>query len=133
MPLDVHVVTPERELWHGESDFVSARPEGGEVGIMPGHAPFLGTLKHGTVKVQDNGGEHFFAVHGGFIQVFEDKVTILGTAAELASEIDIEEARRNREACEEQLRQGHTAEAWELLQRSEARLRTAGAAGLIAG
>ncbi len=133
MALDVHVVTPERELWAGEANFVSARPEGGEVGIMPGHAPFLGTLKHGTVKVQDESNEHFFAVHGGFLQVFEDKVTILGTAAELAGEIDIAEARRNRDECEAALRAGHTAEAWELLQRSEARLRTAGAAGLIAG
>jgi F-type H+-transporting ATPase subunit epsilon len=133
MPLDVHVVTPERELWSGEANFVAARPVGGEIGIMPGHAPFLGTLKHGTVKVQDEAQEHFFAVHGGFIQVFEDKVTILGAAAELASEIDIEQARRNRDECEAALRSGHTDEAWELLQRSEARLRTAGAAGLIAG
>lgn len=133
MPLDVHIVTPERELWHGEADFVSARPEGGEVGILPGHAPFLGTLKHSHVKVQDTNGEHFFAVHGGFLQVFEDKVTVLGTAAEAAGEIDIEEARRMREQCETALREGHTDEAWEMLQRSEARLRTAGAAGLITG
>ena len=133
MPLDVHVVTPERELWRGQADFVAARPEGGEIGVLPGHAPFLGVLKHSHVKVQDNGGEHFFAVHGGFIQVFEDKVTILGTAAELAEEIDIEAARAARERCEEALRNGHTDEAWEQLQRAEARLRTAGEAGLIAG
>ncbi len=134
MPLDVHVVTPERELWHGEAKFVSARPAGGEIGVMPGHAPFLGALRHSHVKIEEEGGAvHLMAVHGGFIEVFEDRVTILAPAAELADEIDVNEARQARERAEQELRGGDNEEAAELLKRSEARLRTAGEAGMIHG
>ena len=133
MPLDVKVVTPERELWAGEAEFVSARAAGGEIGVLPGHAPFLAALRHSHVKIQDAQGEHFMAVHGGFIEVFEDRITVLAPVAELAGEIDIEAARRARDECDAALRAGHTDEAWEAMQRAEARLRTAGAAGLIAG
>src|SRR5439155_12546986 len=42
--LEVHVVTPEREVWTGEADMVVARAADGEVGILPGHAPYLAVL-----------------------------------------------------------------------------------------
>jgi F-type H+-transporting ATPase subunit epsilon len=133
MPLQVSVVTPEREVWAGESDFVAARPEGGELGVLPGHAPFLGVLLHSHVKIQDGSGEHLMAVHGGFIEVYQDHVTILAREAELAEEIDVQAAREAKERSEQALRSGHTDEAYEELLRAEARLRTAGEAGLIVG
>src|SRR5438309_1417054 len=106
MPLHVSVVTPEREVWSGEAGFVVARSEGGEIGVLPGHAPFLGALKHSFVKIvhEEGGITLFIAVHGGFIEVYEDRVTVLARAAEPAEEIDVEAARAAKERAEQALR-----------------------------
>lgn len=130
MPLDVSVVTPEREVWSGEASFVVARSAGGEVGILPGMAPFLGALKHSTLKIEPSeGGEILLAAHGGFVQVFRDRVTILTPVAEVASEIDVDRARSARERAEAALRGEETAEAREGYLRADARLRAAASAG----
>jgi F-type H+-transporting ATPase subunit epsilon len=132
LPLQVSVVTPEREVWSGESDFVLAKAAGGDIGVLPGHAPFLGALKHSFVKISHgDGSEVLMAVHAGFIEVFEDHVTILAPEAELAEEINIEDARRYREEAEREMREGDTIEAYEKLLRADARLRTAAEAGLL--
>jgi F-type H+-transporting ATPase subunit epsilon len=133
MPLEVSVVTPERELWSGEASFVVARAAGGDIGVLPGHAPFLGALHHATLKIDSDGGSEFFAVHGGFIEVFEDRVTVLAPVAEAAHEIDIERARRDVEEYETSLRHEFDEEIQLCLLRAQARLRTAGEAGLIPG
>jgi F-type H+-transporting ATPase subunit epsilon len=129
--LDVSVVTPEREVWSGEAGFVVARSEGGEVGVLPGMAPFLGALRHSTLKIEPaSGGEIWLAAHGGFIEVFQDRVTILTPVAEIADEIDVDRARSARESAEQALRQEETEEALESYRRAEARLRAAAAAGI---
>jgi F-type H+-transporting ATPase subunit epsilon len=134
MPLEVSVVTPERELWSGEANFIVARAAGGDIGVLPGHAPFLGALHHASLKIEDtNGGTEFFAVHGGFIEVFEDRVTVLTPVAEGAHEIDIERARRELAEYEASLRNEFDEEIQLALLRAQARLRTAGEAGLIVG
>ncbi len=134
MPLQVSVVTPEREVWAGEANFVVARSEGGEIGVLPGHAPFLGALRHSFVKVEHADGITLIAVHGGFVEVYDDRVTILGRVAEAAEEIARERARRARERAEARLRDEQAdEEARQALLRAEARLRTAGEAGLVVG
>jgi F-type H+-transporting ATPase subunit epsilon len=133
MPLQVSVVTPERELWTGEASFVVARAAGGEIGVLPGHAPFLGALHHATLKIEHADGVSLFAVHGGFVEVYEDRVTVLAPLAEKAEEIDIDRARQLADAAEAALARGDDDEARFDLLRAQARLRTAGEAGLIPG
>jgi len=133
MALEVSVVTPERELWSGEATFVVARAAGGDIGVLPGHAPFLGALHHASLKIDGESGTEYFAVHGGFIEVFEDRVTVLAPLAEEAAEIDIERARRDAEEYEASLRNEFDEEIQMCLLRAQARLRTAGEAGLIVG
>jgi F-type H+-transporting ATPase subunit epsilon len=123
MPLAVSIVTPEREVWAGEATFVVARAEGGEIGILPGHAPFLGELRHSQLKIVHADGETLFAVHAGFIEVYEDRVTVLAPVSENASEIDVERARRAREAAQSE-------DEADSLMRAETRLRVAASAGL---
>lgn len=130
MALDVSVVTPEREVWSGEAGFVVARSEGGEIGVLAGHAPFLGVLRHSTLKIEPaEGGEIWLAAHGGFIEVFEDKVTVLTPVAEIADEIDVDRARSALERAQEALRREETPETDAAAKRAEARLRAAAAAG----
>lgn len=131
MPLQVSVVTPEREVWSGEATFVVARSADGDLGILPGHAPFLGNLHHARLVVQDDDGQTYIAVHGGFIQVFEDKVTVLTESAEPAAEIDTARAEKQREDAQRALDAEDTEENRRALMRAVTRIQTAAEAGLL--
>ena len=96
MPLSVQLVSPERILYEGEAEMVIARTAGGDIAFLTGHAPFVGTLGIGKVRIQSaerGGAEVVAAVHGGFVEVSDNKVTILSDVAELADQIDVARAR----------------------------------------
>lgn len=90
----VELVSVERLLWSGEASMVIARTTEGELGVLPGHAPLLGELAAGgAVRIREEGGDELaFAVHGGFLSVTEDGVSILAEIAERADEIDVSRA-----------------------------------------
>ncbi len=92
----VELVSVERLLWSGDATMVIARTTEGELGVLPGHAPLLGELAPGgVVRIQqEGGGELTFAVHGGFLSVTEDGVSILAEIAEQADEIDVARAQQ---------------------------------------
>jgi F-type H+-transporting ATPase subunit epsilon len=87
----VELVSVERLLWSGDATMVIARTTEGELGVLAGHAPLLGELAAGgSVRIQQEGGEELsFAVHGGFLSVTEDGVSILAEMAERSDEIDV--------------------------------------------
>lgn len=127
-PMTVEVVSPERVLYSGQATMVITRTlDGGEIAFQPGHAAFLGALTecHTRVFLTDGNIEDI-AVHGGFVEVSNNKVSILSDTAELGSQIDVERARRAMERAEEQLRHAHDAEAASALGRAHARLNAAG-------
>jgi len=88
--LHVELVSVEREVWSGEATMLIARTTEGEIGILPGHAPLLGQLADGGVVriYQDNGEQLLIAVHGGFLSVTDEGVTLLAEVAELGRDID---------------------------------------------
>jgi F-type H+-transporting ATPase subunit epsilon len=98
MALEVHVVTPEREVWTGEARMVIARGVEGEVGILTGHAPMLIRLSIGALRIQRDGEDVLSVVDGGFLHVTSaegaTRVDVLAPSAALASEIDLERERR---------------------------------------
>jgi F-type H+-transporting ATPase subunit epsilon len=128
MSLHVEVVSPERILWTGEADMVIARTVGGgEIAFLTGHAPFVGALDIGTVKVRPaDGPDELIAVHGGFVEVSHDRVTILSDVAEVASQIDVARARATAERAEASLRAETDVEAEAALRRANVRLTVAG-------
>ncbi len=91
----VEVVAVEKRVWSGEAQGVFARTTEGELGVLPGHAPLLGELvAGGVVRIDTTDGERItVAVHGGFLSVTAEKVSVLAETAELADEIDVERAR----------------------------------------
>lgn len=102
MPLEVHIVTPEREVWTGPAEMLIARGVEGEVGILAGHAPLLVQLAIGPLRIHRQGGGVLAAVvDGGFLHVgTHDGLTradVLATGSELADEIDLDAARRTVE------------------------------------
>ena len=123
MPLQVELVSPERILYSGEADMVIARTVGGgDIAFLPGHAPFVGALQIATVTVRSGGHDELVAVHGGFVEVSNDTVTILSDVAELASQIDVNRARQAQETAQSALREGDDAEAAAALRRANVRI-----------
>jgi F-type H+-transporting ATPase subunit epsilon len=123
MALDVSVVTPEKVVWQGEAKFLIARAAGGDIGVLPGHAPFLAALHDARLIIEAEDGQTYAAVHGGFIEVFDDHVTVLTLVAELAEEIDLEAERR--------LAEEDTPENRAALLRAASRIQTAAEAGIL--
>jgi len=122
--MQVELVSVERPLWSGEANAVYARTLDGEIGIMPGHSPLLGALAPGwLVRIQQaDGVEQRVAVHGGFLSVRPDGVSVLAEMAETAEEIDVARARQALERIGDATDQESVAAR----NRAMARLRAAG-------
>lgn len=116
--ISVELVAVERRLWSGTATMVIAQTTEGELGVLPGHEPLLGQLvEGGVVKIRTTDGDTVVAaVHGGFLSVTGDGVSILAETAELADEIDVEQARADVAAAEDEDERARAA----------ARLRAAG-------
>jgi F-type H+-transporting ATPase subunit epsilon len=131
--MQVELVSPEKVVFSGEATQVITRTlGGGEIAFLPGHAPFLGALteNHTRITLAD-GSQLDVAVHGGFVQVGNNKVSILSDIAELSDQIDRPRAAAAAERAEAVLRTEHDVEAIAALSRAHARLNASG--GLSAG
>jgi F-type H+-transporting ATPase subunit epsilon len=126
--LRVEVVSPERVLFSGEAKQVITRTlDGGEIAFLPGHISFLGALTENHTRIYlSDGNVQDLAVHGGFVEVAPDHVTILSDSAELAESIDIKRARAALERAEAASRGDHDATTESALRRAHARLSAAG-------
>lgn len=123
MTLHVDVVSPDRILWSGEAKMVIARTVGGgEIAFLTGHTPLVGALEVSVVTIRSEAGDQVVAVHGGFVEVSHDRVTVLSDMAELADNIDVARAEELRAWAEERLRHSHDAEAEAALARARVRL-----------
>jgi F-type H+-transporting ATPase subunit epsilon len=120
--MHVELVSPERMLFSGEATLVIARPEGGDAAFLPGHAPFLGLLGIGPVTIKTSEGKEIkAAVHGGFIEVRDNRVTILSDVAELAGDIDANRAAAAKARIEAKQHELNEAEASAALRRAHVR------------
>jgi len=130
MGLEVHLVTPEREVWTGEATMVVARGVEGDVGILKGHAPLLVTLAIGPLFIHQGDRVQGVAVDGGFLHVTsrgdDTRVDVLAEHAELQEEIDLAAAERLRDAAQERLSERADADARADLAKALARIRARG-------
>lgn len=101
MTLQVKVVSPERLIFDGEAAMVVCRTTDGEIAFQTGHAPFIGLLGIGSVRMTDASGQQTAAaVRGGFVEVSDDRVSVLSDVAELPEQIktaEVESARADAE------------------------------------
>ncbi len=104
MPLHLEIVTSERTVFEGEVDMVTVPGGGGEMGILPHHAPVLSTLKAGELHVKTAGQTQEFAIGGGFIDIHNNRVIILADSAERADEIDLARAEAARMRAQDMLK-----------------------------
>ncbi|HEX6947258.1 MAG TPA: F0F1 ATP synthase subunit epsilon [Acidimicrobiia bacterium] len=83
----VDVVSPEATVWSGEATIVVARTPEGELGIMANHEPLMGALATGPVHIDPVDGPRVtIGVHGGFIQVLDNQVTLITDRALIAAD-----------------------------------------------
>jgi F-type H+-transporting ATPase subunit epsilon len=122
--MQVELVAVERRVWSGEASFVFARTTVGEIGVLPGHEPTLAQLEDaGIVRIDStDGNSTTVAVHGGFLHITPEGVTILAESAEIGEEVDVSRARAALERADESDDEGAAAAA-----RAQARLKAAGA------
>jgi F-type H+-transporting ATPase subunit epsilon len=102
----------------------------GDFGVLPGHAPFLTSLRIGELHYRQQDEVHFISINHGFAEVTPTKTTVLTDTAELAGEIDVERARAARTRAEEKLRTLSQKEPAylkerEALERAQMRIRVA--------
>jgi F-type H+-transporting ATPase subunit epsilon len=118
--LKFEIVTAERVVYSDDVDIVIAPGTVGQLGILPSHAPLLTTLQPGELVVRKDGEETAMFVSGGFLEVMQNRVTVLADVAERAEEIDIARADEAKHRAEDRLRE-HPPEID--LARAEAALR----------
>lgn len=101
--LQLEVVTPERRVLEESVNSVTVPGLGGELGILPGHAPLISELQTGVLSYTEDGSTFQLHVSGGFVEVNQDRVAVLAEIAERPDEIDAARARQTREQMEKQL------------------------------
>src|SRR5438270_12051637 len=121
--MQVELVSPERILFSGEAEMVTCRTTSGDIAFLPGHAPFIAALEIHPVRISlTGGGEELAAVHGGVVEVSNNRVIILSDEAELASDIDRDQAQRDIEEAERRLMAGDDPDCEGQLRRAHVRL-----------
>ena len=90
------IVTAESQVFSEEVDSLVAPGIDGQLGILPSHAPLMTQLQPGEMTVRSGGNENVLAVTGGFMEVLNNKVTILADTAEMDEEIDLDQPHRRQ-------------------------------------
>ncbi len=126
-PMRLEIITAEREVYSDDVDVLVAPGSEGELGILPHHAPLMTALQPGEIRVRKDGEEVFMAVSSGFLEVMDNKVTILADTAERSDEIDEARVQEALKRAEERI-QMHSSDmdlerAVASLRRSQARLK----------
>jgi len=98
--LRLEIVTPEKRVFDAEVDSVTVPTLTGEAGILPNHASFISALKPGILTYSVKGATDKLAVSGGFVEVNGNSVSVLADTAASAADIDVAEAKLEKETAE---------------------------------
>lgn len=124
--LTLEIVTPERKVLSETVDSVVLPGREGYLGVLPGHAPLLTSLKIGQVEYRKGKETFYLSLAWGFAEVLPERVTILAEVAEAADEIDVERAKAKKAEIERRIKEAGAgfdfAEAQESLQKAIVRL-----------
>ncbi len=130
--IKLEVVTPKGAIVSDDVDIITAPGFAGEFGVLANHAPFLSTIKVGTLRYKKDGSEEELMISGGFCEVSNNKITFLVETAERGTDIDVDRALRAKERAEKRLLQAREQQekidrtrAEAAMQRALARLKVA--------
>ncbi len=103
--MQVDIVSAEQEIFSGDAKLLVVSAEMGDVGIAPGHAPFISKIKPGEITLRVENEEQHFYVSGGMLEVQPHVVTVLADTAIRADDLDEAEAQQAKERAEESLKE----------------------------
>ncbi len=122
------LVSPEREIFHGEVDHVVVPGSEGEFGVSPAHAPVMSMIRPGALKVFNDGAERRIFVDGGFADVTPEGLTVLAEEALDLTDVDAAQLERDLRNAADDARDANTDERRANAQRALARLESIKAA-----
>lgn len=102
--MKLEIVTPYSKVLDMEVDEVTASGKIGEFGVLPGHAPFLTSLKIGELVYKNNGAAEHMALNWGYFEIQDDRIIVLVETAEASENIDVERAKAALGRAEEALK-----------------------------
>jgi F-type H+-transporting ATPase subunit epsilon len=105
MAVELTVVTPEGQAYHGPVDYVVLPGSEGDFGVLQGHEPFLAALRIGGLELSAGGQKRFAALSRGYAEIHSDEVTVMVGTCEFADEIDRDRAERARERTSKALQE----------------------------
>ncbi len=94
------IVTPETTAFEQTVDSVVVPLLDGELGILPGHAPMIGRLGPGELRVNTGSDSERFYVDGGFVQIADNVVSVLTGYSARAADLDVARARADLEEAQ---------------------------------
>lgn len=86
------IITPERLFYEGEASMVEFNTTEGEIGIYKNHIPLTVIIKPGILTITEADDVKKAAMHSGFVEILQDRVTILAEIIEWPKEIDMDRA-----------------------------------------
>ena len=102
----LQVITPDRIFYDGEAELVELTTSEGEMGVLKGHIPLTAILVPGVLKIKEAEGVRKAALHDGFVEIFQDHMTILAESCEWPEEIDVQRAEEAKHRAEMRLSGG---------------------------
>lgn len=100
---ELKIITPERMFFEGQVDMVEFNTTEGEIGIYKNHVPTTVIVKPGVLTITMGAEQKVAALHSGFAEILQDKVTILAELIEWPDEIDVERAKSAEERARRRL------------------------------
>lgn len=100
MKLTLSILTPQAQVYSGEADEVVVPTVNGEIGILPNHVSLLTQILPGELRVKSGGKTNFFAIMGGYVEVNNNQVNVLGDYAVRAEDIEVAKAEQAKNKAE---------------------------------
>lgn len=100
MTLHLEIITPEKVILKEDVDEVTIPTTQGQIAVLPNHVGLLTQIKAGEIIAKKGGKEQFLAITGGFLEVSNDKVSILADYAVRSEDIEIAKAEEAKKRAE---------------------------------
>jgi len=116
--LSLEVVAPEKMVMSKTVDMVTISGTEGDFGVLPGHAALVSSIRPGFLEIEADKETEKMFIGGGFIEVLEDKVSILATEVLSAEQIDISDCEKKISKCNSDIDVSETDVDKELIQKN---------------
>ena len=100
---DLKIITPDRVFYEGEASMVEFNTTEGEIGVYKEHVPMTVIVAPGILTITEEEGQKIAALHAGFVEILQEKVTIMAEIIEWPDEIDLSRAEEARDRAEQRL------------------------------